>query len=178
MAGGDTLKFWTKLLQLPGFQVVYAHEDAEQRMLQFTVVPEHPIGVCPHCGKASEQVHQQRTRERIKDLPISQNAVELKVRVPQLWCERCGRAFTPPVDIVAEAAHATERFLQRAAQLIRTGDVANAARFFGVPQKTLEDWYYDYVERQQCQAAQPTQPIRRIGIDELSLKKSTDSSSR
>ena len=47
-----------------------------------------------------------------------------------------------------------------------------------VPEKTLEDWYYGYVERQQQRAAQsPAKPIRRIGIDELSLKKSTDSSS-
>jgi hypothetical protein len=56
--------------------------------------------------------------------------------------------------------------------------VANAARFFRVPEKTLERWYYDYVERRQQQTGESsTGKIRRIGIDELSLKKSTGSSS-
>ena len=71
-----------------------------------------------------------------------------------------------------------DMLLGRAAELIRHGDVANAARFFGVAEKTLEGWYYDYVERQQPDPARtPTGPIRRIGIDELSLKSGTDSSS-
>jgi hypothetical protein len=57
--------------------------------------------------------------------------------------------------------------------------VANAARFFGIPEKTLEGWYYAFIERQQQRATEAAPgPIRRIGIDELSLKKGTDSSSR
>jgi hypothetical protein len=56
--------------------------------------------------------------------------------------------------------------------------VANAAAFFGIPAKTLERWYYDYVECQRTATAAAAQPIRSLGIDELSLKKSTASSSR
>lgn len=64
------------------------------------------------------------------------------------------------------------------AEFIRHSDVANAARFFGVAEKTLEGWYYDDVERRQSDSARtPTGPIRRIGIDDLSLKSGTDSSS-
>ena len=68
------------------------------------------------------------------------------------------------------------RFLGRAAELIRRGDVSRAAGFLRVPEKTLERWYYDWVERQRDTT--PAPPITRIGIDELSLKKSTASSSR
>ena len=82
------------------------------------------------------------------------------------------------IGFLAEGAHATERFLQRAAQLIRTSDVSNAAQFLGVPERTLDVWYRAWVERQQATpSSSPEKPIRRIGIDELSLKKSTDSSS-
>jgi transposase len=174
---GQSLEFWAHLLRLPGFVVVHVEENADQKRYCFTVAPKDRIGVCPHCQKVSDEVHQTRTRESIKDLPISHYAVDLKVRVPQFACGRCGCTFTPPVRFLAEGAHATERFLERSAELIRSSDVANAAAFYGVPERTLGTWYYDYLQHRQQTRDQPVQPIRRIGIDELSLKKNIDSSS-
>ena len=104
--------------------------------------------------------------------------MELTVRTFQYRCAACERCFTPPSAALAEGTHATERFLERCAQLIRTGDVRNAATFFGLPEKSLERWYYDFLERRPQAAAQPGQPIRSIGIDELSLKKGDAGSSR
>ena len=112
----------------------------------------------------------------MRDLPLADRAVELRVRVAQFWCSPCGRGFTPPIPELVEEAHATERFLARAAEFIRHGDVTRTAEFLRVPGKTLERWYYAWVE---CQRdTTPAAPITRIGIDELSLKKSTGSSSR
>jgi transposase len=164
----QSLEFWTHLLHLPGFVVVHAQEELQPPRYCFTVAAEHRVGVCPHCNKISEEVHQTRTRERI---------VELKVRVCQFQCERCGVAFTPDVPFLAEGAHATERFLTRAAELIRSSDVANVAKFFGLPEQTLARWYYDYVEGRRATSSEPLKPIKRIGIDELSLKKNIGSSS-
>jgi hypothetical protein len=72
---------------------------------------------------------------------------------------------------LAPGAHATERFLEQAARLIRISDVANAATFLGVPQKNLERWYHDYAQRQVQASAEGLHPIKSLGIDELSLKK-------
>ena len=177
MAGSRALDFWTELLDLPGFVVVHHEDDAPGQRHGFTVAPCHEIGICPQCGRPSETVKQRRHRERIWDLPIGCRAVELTVRVGQFTCERCGTCFTPPITFLADGAHATERLLRRAAELIRSTDIAGAARFFAIPEKNLERWYYEYLERQQ-QAHPSPGPIRRIGIDELSLKSGTDSSSR
>jgi len=68
--------------------------------------------------------------------------------------------------------------LKQAARLIRFSDIANVAEFFGVAENSLSRWYYDYVERQQQAPPANLKPIKSIGIDELSLKKSTGSSSR
>jgi transposase len=174
---GTSLDFWTRLLHLPGFVVVHCEEESQPSRYCFTIAAERRIGACPHCNKASEEVRQTRTRERIIDLPISGFAVELKVRVCQFQCERCEVAFTPEAPFLAEGAHATERFLERAAELIRSSDVANVAKFYGLPEQTLARWYYDHIERRRTASKEPLQPIRRIGIDELSLKKSIGSSS-
>jgi hypothetical protein len=86
-------------------------------------------------------------------------------------CEHCDHHWTPPSPIVAEGTWATARLVARAAELVRRSDVANAAAFLGIPEKTLERWYDDYVESQRTTVATAAGPIRSLGIDELSLKK-------
>jgi transposase len=165
---------WTVALNLEGFEVVQAEVDEQQRQVRLTVVPQWPVAICPHCGEVCTQVHPTRELEGVHDLPLADRAVTLAVQVPQFWCGRCARAFTPKLPEVAEGAHATERFLARAAELIRFGDITQVAVFLQVPATSLERWYYAWVERQQRAEAQP---ITSLGIDELSLKKSTGSSS-
>lgn len=165
------LPFWTSLLRLPDYEVVFCQEETDLQQYRLTVTPTYPFGVCPHCGKASETIHQTRTREHIKDLPISNYAVDLNVRVHQFECLPCGAFFTPTIPFLAEGAHATERFLERAAQLIRSSDLANTAAFLGVPERTLANWYYEHLQRRPQSAGQTLKPVRRIGIDELALKK-------
>ena len=54
---------------------------------------------------------------------------------------------------------------------------SRAFSFLGVPEKTLSRWYYDYVGRQLAKPqGEKALPIKSLGIDELSLKKSTVSS--
>jgi transposase len=165
-----TFAFWTQLLDLPDYEVVYYQKESDLQRYRFTVAPKQRLGVCPHCGKVSNTIHQTRTREHIKDLSIGTEAVELNVRVLQFECV-CGQHFTPAVPFLAEGAHATERFLERAAALIRTSDVANAAAFLGVPERTLGDWYYAFLQRRPNPTGQPLKVVRRLGIDELALKK-------
>lgn len=177
MSERDHLAFWTKALNLPGFRVVHERRDTPSDPVCFTIVPTHEIAACPHCGIACDTVHRRHDSSAVKDLPIGPQAVELIVRTPQFSCDRCERFFTPCYDAVAPGAHATERFLEQAARLIRFSDVANVAGFFAVPENSLARWYYDYVERRRQSPAANSKPITSIGIDELSLKKSTASSS-
>ncbi len=166
-----TMSFWTNLLRLPDYEVVSCREESDLHQYRVTVAPKQALAICPQCGKVSDTIHQTRTREHIKDLSISNYTVDLSVRVSQFECSRCGRCFTPAIPFLAEGAHATERFLARAAELVRTSDLANAAAFLGVPERTLGDWYYAYLQRRPLPGGQQLKPVRRIGVDELSLKK-------
>lgn len=178
MCERDRLAFWTNLLNLDGFQVVHEQLDCPDEPRRFTVIPKAAVGLCPHCGQPSGNVHRRTESDRVHDLPIGERAVELTIRVHQFWCAGCDRAFTPPTPFLAPGGHATERFLEQARQLVAFGDIANAAAFLKVPESSLARWYYDYLERRQQQPGGPApKPIRQLGIDELSLKKSTASSS-
>lgn len=172
-----SLAWCTKLLHLEGWEVVFQRRDEAEKVWCFTVVPQHSAAICPHCSKPTVEVHETRDRDDVHDLPLGDYQVRLRLRVVRFECGWCERTFTPPCASVAEGAHATERFLERCAQLIRTSDVANAASFFHVPEKTLERWYYAYVERRQ-QTPQPRQPVTSVGIDELALKKGNAVTSR
>jgi transposase len=171
MTEQDHLDFWTKTLNLPDFQVVHMRRDTPSDPLRLTVVPAMPLALCSSCCRATDCVHRTLDSRPVKDLSIGPQTVELIVRTYQFHCQRCDAYFTPRYPALAEGAHATERFLEQAAKLIRFSDIANAAAFLGMAEKNLERWYYDYVERKNQESAVAFKPIESLGIDELSLKK-------
>jgi transposase len=177
MSDQASLNLWTKQVRLEGYKVVSERRDTPSDPVRLTVVATAEVALCPHCSRPSDSVHRRSDSDPIRDLPHGVQAVELIIRTAQFRCEHCECFFTPVCPHVAPGAHATERFLEQAARLIRIADVANAAAFLGVPEKTLGRWYYDYAQRQLDKAPGiGLKPIKSLGIDELSLKKGTGSS--
>jgi transposase len=177
MSEQASLHLWTKQVRLEGYKVVSERRDTPSDPVRLTLVATCEVALCPHCSRPTASVHRRSDADPIRDLPHGVQSVELILRTAQFRCEHCARFFTPDCPHVAAGAHATERFLEQAARLIRFADVANAAAFLGVPEKTLARWYYDYVQRQRDSSnAEAAKPIKSLGIDELSLKKSTGSS--
>ena len=176
MSDQPGLIWWTKQLRLDGYHVVSERRDTPSDPVRLTLAATVAVGLCPHCHRPSDDVHRRLDSHPIRDLPHGPQGVELILRSAQFHCEFCDGYFTPSCPHVALGAHATERFLQQAAKLIRFSDMANAATFLGVPEKTLQRWYYDYAERRTRTPPADLKPIKSLGIDELSLKKSTASS--
>ncbi len=54
-------KVWTLALNLSEFEVVTATVEQAERTQRLTVVPKHPVAVCPPCGGVCNAVH--RTRD-------------------------------------------------------------------------------------------------------------------
>jgi len=164
----------TSLLDLDEFEVVESSWNRREKVRRFTLVPKTSVGLCPHCHGISDEQHVCHDRV-IEDLPMGGHRVELVARLWQFHCSACGKFFTPRLAALAEGAHATERLLERLAELASRGDVATAAGFFGIPEKTVEGWYYQYLERKRKgpPLVPARLPVRSLGIDELSLKKDT-----
>jgi transposase len=165
----------TSLLDLDEFEVVESSRDRREKVWRLTLVPKAIVGLCPHCHGATDERHVCHDRV-VADLPMGGQRVELTIRLSQFHCSPCDKFFTPRFAALAEGAHATERLLERLAELASHSDVATSARFFGIPEKTAEGWYYQYLERKQKEPAPHLQPVRSLGIDELSLKKDTGNS--
>jgi transposase len=127
MAENERLDFWTQLLRLDGFRVAHVRQDTPTDPVRLTVVPDTPLGLCPHCHRACDTIHRRWESDPVRDLPLGPQPVELIVRAYQYACPHCGRFSTPAVPVLAPGAHATERFLEQAARLIRFSDIANAA---------------------------------------------------
>lgn len=165
----------TSLLGLDEFEVVESAGNRRDKVRRFTLAPTMVIGCCPHCHGATDERHACHDRV-VADLPMGGHQVELTVRLWQFRCSACNKFFTPRLAGLAEGAHATERLLERLAELAGRSDVATAARFFGIPEKTAEGWYYRHLEHKRLEPAPRLEPVRSLGIDELSLKKDTGSS--
>lgn len=176
MAEQQELATFTLLLGLEEFEVVDATWDRREKLRRFELVPRTAIGLCPDCHAVSDHRHICHDRV-VADLPMGDQRVELVVRLWQFECGSCGRFFTPRFAALAKGAHATERLLERFAELAGHGDIATAARFFKIPEKTAEGWYYSFLKRRaEHQLVPARSPVRSLGIDELSLKKDSASS--
>jgi len=165
----------TSLLDLDEFEVIEATWDRRAKLRRLALMPKTMIGLCPHCHQPTEQRHVCHDRV-VADLPMGGQRVELLVRLWQFHCGSCKKFFTPRFAALAEGAHGTERLLGKLSELASHGDLSAAARFFAIPEKTAEGWYYAYLERKRREPAGPLEPVRSLGIDELSLKKDSGNS--
>lgn len=161
-----------QLLQLPGFEVVDCQEDGSDLTRFFTIASSLLCAPCPDCGRVCHDRHECMEQE-IHDLPIARFRTILRVRHWQFHCKPCDRFFTPPNPQVIAGTHATVRLLERAGEMARNSDLASTARFFAIPEKSMERWFYTYLTQRPATSA--PQPIRSLGIDEISLKKDTGS---
>jgi hypothetical protein len=48
---GQSLQFWTDLLRLPDYEVVYCQLEADLGHYRLTVTPKQRLGICPSCDK-------------------------------------------------------------------------------------------------------------------------------
>lgn len=166
------LSVWTTALNLPEYEVV--HYAEREGVRHFSLVPTCVVDVCPDCSMACDRWHQKRWIHDVVDLPLGDRPVRLKVRVFQFHCEHCGRIWTPKSLLLTPGmgGKATGRFVEQAAALIERADISGVAAFYGIPRKTLERWYYQWLDRPtELSDEDDAEPIRSLGVDELSLKK-------
>jgi transposase len=158
----------TYLLDLPEFTVTGLEYDAHFDLLLVFCQPGYDVAVCPTCDTPSAQPHDRHERE-VRDLPWAGKRCALVLPVRRFKCERCRRPFTERFAAIAPLARYTRRYEQYLFEQCRGTTIQAVHRREGLGYKAVEGVYYRLAARQHPATARPT--VRRVGIDEIALKK-------
>lgn len=125
----------------------WRHEQrGKDRWLVLDLVPrDDAVRNCSGCGEPVRAVHDRSTR-RIRDLPVFDDAVELRVPRLRLACPRCGPRLER-LDWLDPHARVTRRLAESVARLCAVTSLLHAARWFGLNWKTVKQIDFRHLER-------------------------------
>lgn len=155
----------TNLLNLPG--VIVENEKQTGSTLILTVRASKKTAICPRCGQSSHRLHQNQGY-LVRDLPISNREVILKVNRRRFKCGNCQKPFSETLNFVGKKKNFTQRYAETITEQVIHSDISNVAK----NNKLTEDEIWSMVKS----VAEKILPIDvtnliRLGIDEISLAK-------
>jgi transposase len=125
---------------------------------------------CPRCGQVSHHLHQNHGY-LVRDLPLSNRQVFLRVNRRQFKCKNCGKPFSEELDFVGKGQKYTHRYAQAITEQLIHSDLANVAKNNHLTERQVEAMIN--------QVAKKILPLnlsslKRLGIDEISLVKARE----
>lgn len=125
------------------------------------------IRQCSGCGRIELAIHDQQER-RIRDLPIFDVPVELRVPRFRLDCPHCGPKLEE-LPWLEPYARVTWRLARNVALLCKVMSVRHVAAFYGLAWSTVKLIDYRFLQRE---VGQPClDDIEVIGMDEFAIQK-------
>lgn len=167
MADGDCM---VRLGGWVGYSVSgWRHEQrGAQRWLVVELVPEPgAVRICSGCGGGVAGVHD-RTMRRIRDLPMFEDQVELRVPRLRLACVGCGPRLER-LDWLDPHVRLTRRMATSVARLCAVTSVLHAARWHGIDWKTAKAIDFRTLER--TLGPVDLDGVQRIAMDEFAIHK-------
>jgi transposase len=155
----------SQLLNLPGTNVQGCSEVEGFIYIHLEITAS---GVCcPHCGKYSKEVRQNRP-VLIRDLPTFGQKVLLKVPRRQFYCQSCQRYFTEQLEFLNPHRHHTKRYEENIYQRICSSTIKQISREENLSTDEIQG-IFDYVWSQH----QPKNwsEAKRLSIDEVAMHK-------
>ena len=159
-------KILTQLLSIPNYRVMSIEmtEDTITLDIESTLKGAK----CPRCGAYSTNLHENLPRT-VRDLPISGKTCYLRFVRRRFFCWQCNKPFSESLSFVQELRDYTNRYQERIFHQVKENNITAVQRF--------EDLTYDQIESiflaeaRQRVPANPFANLKRLGIDEISLRK-------
>jgi transposase len=158
----------TYVLDLPELTVTGLEFDAHLDLLLVFCQPRYDLAVCSTCDTVSAQVHDRKERW-VRDVPWAGKRCALVLPVRRFTCARCRRPFTERLEAVAPQARYTRRYEHYLFEQCRGTTVQAVHRREGLGYKAVEGVYYRLAAH--SHRAPACAEVRRLGIDEIALKK-------
>lgn len=157
----------TELLGLPDFAVIgyEIYEPEHQLVLICEVV--HQIAICPDCQQPSTAIHEYKP-QMVRD--VSAFGLESYVDYVRrrFKCHQCQKPFTEQLSTISLGRY-TVRYEQHIFEQYRQASITEIAYQENLGYKAAQGIFYRQAEARVGQAN--SQPVRRLGLDEISLKK-------
>ena len=161
----------TRLLDLPMFVVTGMEYDDHRDYLVGFCDHAAPLAVGPTCGQLSQEPHQY-THRRVRDLPLAGKLCYLEFTGRRFKCATCGVPFTAVVEAVAPGGRSTRRFEQSIFEQCRATSIQAVHRRERLGYKAVDGIYYRVAAQRETASAVTLG--RRLGLDEIALKKRHD----
>jgi transposase len=153
-------------LGLPGVRVVEQRTTAGGIAV---VVERRAAGAaCPGCRRWTVKCHDRRRRSKA-DEPLGERPVTLVLVRRRFRCLPCGAVFTEPDEICGWRRRLTRRLRDRLGREGCRQPVAAVATTYAVSPATVRRAVTDHATARQ--AAQPLPSVRRLGLDDFSLRR-------
>ena len=158
----------TALLDLPELTVTRLEYDAHRDLLLVLCHPHSDVAVCPTCDTVAVQVHDHKERW-VRDLPWAGKHCALVLPARRFQCDHCRRPFTERLAAIAPHARCTRRYEDHLVEQCRGTTIQAVHRREGLGYKAVEGIYYRLAAKRH--SAPTLDAVRRLGIDEIALKK-------
>ncbi len=155
----------TELLNLPG--VVVEDWQQTETSLILSVELDADCATCPSCQEVSKHLHA-NTSYWVRDLPLSNKEVWLKVNRRRFKCLKCEKPFSEELLFVGRRKKYTHRYASKITAQVIHSDVHNIAE---INQLTDEEVWSMVNHVATERGAVDVSQLKRLGIDEISLVK-------
>ena len=166
MPSNPLLHFITKVINLKDIKVVdYNFITDDEIVIQLQ--NKFKIGKCPHCGKTTDKIHQNHWY-LVRDIPLSDYQVFLKVNRRQFRCKKCQKVFSEELAFIKTKRSYTKRLAIKVMKEVLETNVENAARRNRMTSSEIETLLK---EQEKDLLQEKPKSIKKLGIDEITQLK-------
>lgn len=166
MPSNPLLHFITKLINIEDIKVVNYDFITDDEIV-IEIQNQSKVSQCPHCGKTTNKTHQNHWY-MVRDIPMSDYQVILKVNRRQFKCTECHQVFSEKLSFVKIRRTYTKRLAMKVIKEVLETDVESAARRNRMTPSEIEtilkELELDLLKEKPRQ-------IKKLGIDEITQLK-------
>ena len=162
----ETRDALTNLAGLEQF-VVLGYESDEDEIIWFCE-NIHDVAVCPECQQVSSKVHERHKRFK-RDLSVFGKRSYLEYEHRRFKCKKCRKPFTEAIDGIPPKGRCTSRYEKYIYTHYKESSISHIAREEAIGYKAATGAFYRQAKAQI--AASKVRLVKRLGIDEISMKK-------
>ena len=166
MPSNPLLHFITKVINLEDIKVNnYDFITEDEIVIEVQNKPKEEK--CPHCRNTTNKIHQNHWY-MVRDIPLSNYQVFLKVNRRQLRCTKCQKIFSEELSFVKKRRTYTKRLARKVIKEVLETNVENAARRNRMTESEIETLLK---EQEEELLKEKPKTIKKLGIDEITQLK-------